>query len=143
MKTIVFIFALFVSVPMMAQTTKTSTGATLEVTIKNVTSSDGNVHINLHNKEEDFLKKDYKEIVVKPVNGQDIVVKFTDLPAGEYSVSVIHDVNSNKGLDANFMGMPTEPYGISMTGKNKYGPPSYDNAKFQIKNENQSIIISL
>lgn len=142
MKTIVIIFALFVSLPMMAQTT-TKAGATLEVTIKNVTSNEGKIRVSLFNTQDNFLEKNFKEVVATPINGKDVIVKFTDLPAGEYSASVIHDLNNNDDLDTNFMGMPTEPYGISMTGKNKYGPPSYDNAKFQMKNENQSIIISL
>jgi len=141
MKNVMLVLALLVSTSLYSQTTVVKNGSTLQVTVRNVTSSDGNVHINLHNKQEDFLKKDYKEIVVKPEKGKDITVTFTELPDGEYTVSVIHDVNSNKGLDANWMGMPTEPYGISIKGKNTYSPPSYDNAKFQIQGADQSIVI--
>ena len=35
------------------------------------------------------------------------------LPAGQYAVVVLHDRNNSGKMDKNFMGMPTEPVGLS------------------------------
>lgn len=143
MKKLTLVIALFASAPIFAQTAPVATGKTLEVTVKNIASSEGKIMVGLYNKKEAFLEKEFKMISSNPQLGKDIVIKFTDLPQGEYTVSVMHDLNNNGELDTNLIGMPTEPYGISMTGKNKYGPPSYDNAKFQISGEDKNIVISL
>ncbi|NJN52817.1 MAG: DUF2141 domain-containing protein [Gammaproteobacteria bacterium] len=54
------------------------------------------------------------------------------LPAGEYAIRVMHDVNGNSKLDANFVGMPTEPFGFSNDAAGSFGPPKWDAAKFTL-----------
>ena len=114
------------------------TGHTLTVHLKNVSASEGIVYISIYNSEEGFLKTAYKKHKVKAVANQGITVSFEGLPAGKYTVSAIHDVNNNGKLDTNFFGMPTEPYAISKDGKSMYGPPSFEDAVFEI-NQNQSL----
>jgi uncharacterized protein (DUF2141 family) len=38
---------------------------------------------------------------------------FRGLAAGTYAVAVMHDANRNGKLDKNFVGIPTEGYGVS------------------------------
>jgi uncharacterized protein (DUF2141 family) len=68
---------------------------------------------------------------------------FTDLPAGVYAVSVFHDENMNQKLDKNFVGVPKEGYGASNNPKKKMGPPSFEEAKFQLSGTEQSLEIKL
>ncbi len=65
-------------------------------------------------------------------NGQ-AVCMFTDIAPGEYAVSVFHDENSNGKLDRNFMGMPKEGVGASNDAAGHFGPPKYDDARFNYK----------
>src|SRR6266446_6242963 len=70
-------------------------------------------------------------------------IVFTDLPAGVYAVSVFHDENMNQKLDKNFVGVPKEGYGASNNPKKKMGPPSFEEAKFQLSGTEQSLEIKL
>lgn len=73
------------------------------------------------------------------------VIKMTisDLPSGEYAVTLFHDVNGNHMLDKNFFGIPTEPYGFSNNARSRFGPPKFDAAKFVLNQKHQMIEIAL
>lgn len=70
-------------------------------------------------------------------------IVFTNLPEGIYAVSVFHDENMNQRLDKNFMGIPKEGYGASNNPKKKMGPPSFEEAKFQLSGTLQVLEIKL
>ena len=57
--------------------------------------------------------------------------KFTDLPAGDYAVQVMHDQNGNDKLDTNFLGIPLEGYGFS-NNPNVMRRPYFDEARFEL-----------
>lgn len=59
---------------------------------------------------------------------------FDGLPPGEYAVAVFHDENANNDLDRNFLGIPSEGTGASNDAHNMFGPPSYSDARFQLRN---------
>lgn len=54
----------------------------------------------------------------------------SNLPAGDYAIRVIHDVNDNDELDTNYIGLPTEPYAFSNNAKGNFGPPHWQDVKF-------------
>jgi uncharacterized protein (DUF2141 family) len=58
---------------------------------------------------------------------------FADLPPGTYAVAVMHDENGNGRLDANFLGIPTEGYGVSNNHTHALSAPSWDESKFEVK----------
>ncbi|MCB1703655.1 MAG: MipA/OmpV family protein [Halioglobus sp.] len=55
----------------------------------------------------------------------------TDVAPGEYALLVYYDENSNREIDKNFIGIPTEPLGFSNNYRPK-GPPSYSSAAFTV-----------
>ena len=65
-----------------------------------------------------------------------------DLDPGEYGVRVMHDENDNNELDANFVGMPTEPWGFSNDAVGSFGPPKWQDVKFTVSGDT-SITINL
>ena len=67
---------------------------------------------------------------------------FEDIPEGTYAVSIFHDENDNGKMDTNFLGIPSEDYGCSNDASGFLGPPKWEDAKFQLK-ENTSIKITL
>lgn len=79
-----------------------------------------------------FFKKDYQNIHHKLKNGDTYIV-FDKLPAGTYAVSLYHDANSNKKLDTNFFGLPTEAYGFGNNARGIFGPPSFKNSSIEIE----------
>lgn len=104
----------------------------LEVTVTNVKEAKGTILVALFNSEQNFLKKKVDSLMVK-VSGNQAIVTFEKVKPGEYAVSVIHDLNDNRDLDTGFMGIPKEPYGFSNDARGKFGPASYEHAKFVVK----------
>ena len=80
----------------------------------------------------------------KPIQGfvleaeEQTLITTVSLPVGEYYVSVFQDINNNKQLDTNFIGIPKEPVGISNYSGSGI-PGGFDKHKVLI-NTNNSII---
>lgn len=116
--------------------------ANLNVTITNIESDEGKVVVSLFNSKETFLGKHYRQQVVSAKSGS-ISFDFKDLPNGDYTISAYQDKNKNGELDKNFIGIPMEPYGISMDGKSNFGPPNYQNSMFTIDGNSKKLSIKI
>jgi len=79
------------------------------------------------------------QIVLPPREG---TVRLTTdaLPAGDYAIRVMHDVNGNGELDSNMVGMPKEPWGISNNARGNFGPPKFEDARFTLKERAEQTI---
>lgn len=70
------------------------------------------------------------KIQAMPEGGR-VPLAFGDLAPGTYALMVFQDLNGNRELDQNFMGIPREPLGFS----NHYwakGPPAFSGASFDV-----------
>ena len=104
----------------------------LEVQVTGISQIKGDVFVSLFNQKNQWLKK----AVVgqkSTVDKGKLVLKFIDLPEGEYAISAYHDLNSNGALDTNPIGIPKEPYGFSNDAAGNFGPPSFDDAKIKVE----------
>ena len=72
-----------------------------------------------------------------------MVFTFEGLESGMYAVSLFHDENDNGKLDANFMGIPREPYAFSNNAKGFFGPPTFQDCQFEVVQGTKEIVISL
>ena len=70
-------------------------------------------------------------------------VVFRDVPQGVYAVSVLHDENMNGKLDKGLFGIPQEGYGASNNPGKKMRAPQFDEAKFSLSGQEQTIQIKL
>ncbi len=52
--------------------------------------------------------------------------------AGRYGIRLFHDVDADGVLDANAVGIPTEPFGFSNNAPLQFGPPPFSAAAFEI-----------
>ena len=139
MKKLVIIFFMSLSFNFMTLAQNTYT---ITVDINNIGSTDGAILLAIFDSEETFLEKGLKEARLTPEKGT-VTYKFEDIIPGIYTISAVHDLNDNGGLDTNFIGIPTEPYGVSKDGKQNFGPPSYKDAVFQLDKSDVNIIINL
>jgi uncharacterized protein (DUF2141 family) len=57
---------------------------------------------------------------------------FSNLEPGNYSVAAVHDENSNGKLDKNFVGVPSEGYGVSNNKTYALSSPKWDESIFTI-----------
>jgi uncharacterized protein (DUF2141 family) len=58
--------------------------------------------------------------------------RFADIADGRYAVSVAHDFNGNGKVDTNFVGIPTEPWGVSNNARPTLRPPKFDEGAFTV-----------
>lgn len=107
---------------------------TLTIVITNVSSSEGTIMVQIMSGEKEF-KGEQEAIasLMQRAQGDDMTFSTSSLPAGEYAVRVMHDKNGNGDLDANFVGMPKEPWAMSNNAKGNFGPPKWKDAKFDLK----------
>lgn len=116
--------------------------ATLTITVDNVNEAEGNVRIVVYD-EQTWLSREQwiaREIVPAP-EASSLSVVF-ELPSGTYAVAVVHDVNGNGRMDTR-MRFPREPYGFSNGIVPRFGPPKFEDARFDIGEEELSIAIEL
>lgn len=61
-----------------------------------------------------------------------VVCRFADVAAGTWAVSVSHDLNGNRKVDTNLLGIPTEAWGVSNNVRPTLRAPRFDEAAFKI-----------
>jgi uncharacterized protein (DUF2141 family) len=54
------------------------------------------------------------------------------LPPGSYALSVLQDLNGNRKLDTNFIGIPIEPSGSSNNAPARFSAPKFKDALFTV-----------
>ena len=72
-----------------------------------------------------------------------VTCRFSDVPEGTYSVSIGHDVNGNKRVDTNFVGMPTEQWGASNNARPNMRSPRFDEAMFKVAADAKEVVIDI
>jgi uncharacterized protein (DUF2141 family) len=107
-----------------------NTGQNITVTIDNVTSDEGKVLFALHTKDT-FMKGEGIDTAQSTIENGKVSVTFKNVQAGEYAIVALHDANDNGRMDFQENGMPLEAYGTS-NNPMFFGPPQYDEAKFEV-----------
>jgi uncharacterized protein (DUF2141 family) len=67
-----------------------------------------------------------------PAEATGVLCRFTDIPAGRWAVSVSHDLNGNRKVDTNLLGIPREAWGVSNNVRPRLRAPRFDEAAFEI-----------
>jgi uncharacterized protein (DUF2141 family) len=124
------------------QDTKTEKG-TLLILIKGFKNTEGSVRVALFNKGDKYPDSDAYRTSIKEVSANEELIKFEDLPYGDYAVAVIHDINNDGKLDKNLLGVPIEGYGFSNNALGKYGPPTWMQASFVFAGRDEAKVIDL
>lgn len=106
----------------------------LTVQVQNVNTEGGNIGMLVFNSSVGWPENRLvalKDIIV-PAHSGTVTVTVPDLPAGDYAVAILHDVNKNHKMDKNFFGMPKEQWGMSNNPHATVKAPSFDTAKFSL-----------
>ena len=124
MKSIVLLFSLFLI-------GMTNLEEKLLVKVNGLSSQKGQLMVAIYDHAEHFPKHDnaLKQLIVKISSNAPSF--YVTLPKNKkYAIAVYHDENTNRKLDKNFLGMPTEKYGFSNQARGVFGPPSFAEAAF-------------
>lgn len=136
MKTIAVLAAMLLGSLIHAQTGKTGN---ITATVPNVSGTEGNVRFGLYSAET-FMKSAPEFSVDAEIIDGKAIANFESVPAGTYAVLVMHDKNGNGKMDFDANGMPQESYGSSGNTM-PYGPPLWEESKFEFNGEKKDLEI--
>lgn len=135
------VFCLFIPAAS-AQSADDATG-TITVIARGCATDAGHVRMGLARAEEGFdAEKDFRTAAV-PVRDGTATHAFENIPYGTYAVRLFHDANDNGELDPNYMGIPKEAYGFSNDARDRFGPPSFDEAAFVLDADSLTTTINV
>jgi uncharacterized protein (DUF2141 family) len=76
-----------------------------------------------------------------PIPELPLLLRFDDLPFGQYAATVHHDENMDGELNTNLLGIPTEGIGFSGNPKIWRGVPAFDRTRFEFSANNARVSI--
>jgi uncharacterized protein (DUF2141 family) len=119
----------------------TAVAAEVTVEVRGIIGSDGAVLVAVYDSPEQWLRKPVRAVRLPAQPGQAVRGSLGDLPPGTYAISAIHDRNGNGKLDANVLGIPTEPYAYSNDASGFTGPARFEQARFSVGAEALALVI--
>ncbi len=98
---------------LMAQTqaAPAQSASTLTVRVTGIRNTKGKISLALY-RDSKWVENREAEIDAKTLSATAI---FEELPHGVYAVNLFHDENMNGKMDTNFLGVPVEGYGFSVS----------------------------
>ena len=104
----------------------------------------GFLRLALYDRPDQFLGSGALIVKSVPVSAAtEIEILIPDLPKGQYALSVFQDDNSNGRLDTNWLSIPKERYGFSNNPRSKFGPPDFNEARFEMTNGGINLKVQL
>ena len=110
----------------------------LTIEVNNLRNAKGVVQFALYNKDGSIPNQDYKKYY-KIQNGEIVngssVITFRNIPAGTYSINILHDENMNGKIDKGFI-LPIEGVGFSnFQSINLKNRPNFLKSSFELKGD--------
>jgi uncharacterized protein (DUF2141 family) len=78
-----------------------------------------------------------------PADAKGVSCRFNDVPEGTYAVSIGHDLNGNRRVDTNFIGLPMEQWGVSNNARPSLRAPRFDEASFKVAADARDVVIDI
>lgn len=113
--------------------------ATITVYVEGVNTLGGNIGVMIFRSSKGWPEENadaYRAVVV-PAHPGTVEVQVPDLPVGEYAIAVGHDVNINRRVDRNWLGKPTEQWGMSNNPHPRFKTPEFSKAKFDVTGDEE------
>jgi uncharacterized protein (DUF2141 family) len=110
------------------------------VEVHNVRPGEGRLMLVAYDSAADFSSKALAAAVQLRADAEQLSFQVCGLKGAVVSLSAFQDLNSNGKLDANAMGMPSEPWGASGKPSN-FGPPTWDAT--QVPVDGKPIVVKL
>ncbi len=110
--------------------------AVLTINVQNIKTDEGHIGCGLYGSADGFPMDGTKATTQwHQASTQGVTCQFKDLPPGTYAVAISHDLNGNQQTDTNFLGIPTEDWGVTNNARPVMRAPTFDEAKFDVKQD--------
>ncbi|MBU45212.1 MAG: hypothetical protein CMN76_18515 [Spirochaetaceae bacterium] len=74
------------------------------------------------------------------IKGTSATIQFSNLPPGNYALSVIHDENENRRMDKNLISLPKEGFGFSNNPATGMSLPQFEQSRFYVDSDKDTHI---
>ena len=118
-----------------------ASAATVQVKVDGIRNDKGAVQVALC--DAATYPKNCRYTATAPAQAGSVTVDVPDVPSGTWAALAYHDENSNKKLDTNFVGMPTEGYGFSNGAKGNFGPPKFKDTAITVGEGTTTALMTL
>jgi uncharacterized protein (DUF2141 family) len=105
----------------------------LTLSFPGLATKSGTVMIAVYDSAQGWTAGKAVRIAVASASDAEPRAKIPALPVGTYAVRVFQDIDGDGKMSKNPFGLPTEPYGFSRDAMGAMGPPTFDEAAFQVK----------
>ena len=119
-----------------------ASAAALTLTVDNIEKSEGTLRVGIFNA-DGYEAGDAVNGANITVDGDTVSATIEGLEPGEYAVKLFHDLNDDEQMATNPFGMPTEPYAFSNNARGRFGPATWDDAKFEIATDGAAHTITM
>ncbi len=121
-----------------------SHAADLVVRVSGLSAPLGQVGCSLFSSAKGFpMDNSSARVVWLAADAKGVTCRFADVPEGSHAVSIGHDLNGNKRVDTNFVGLPTEQWGVSNNARPNLRAPRFDEAVFKVAADAKDVTIDI
>jgi len=115
--------------------------AEVVVNVSGMTSAEGQIGCALFAGPEGFPMDNAKaQVQWRPADPGGVTCRFVDVPDGTHAVAVSADLNGNRKLDTNILGIPKEPWGVSNNVRPRLRAPRFEEAAFTVSSGRDTTI---
>ena len=107
-------------------------GQELTVEISGGEPGVGQILASLFDSQESYMVAPVAETTASVDGGGNAHLVFDGLPPGEYALSIVYDEDKDGELDTGFLGIPRESFGFSNNAEAHFGPPPFEEARFNL-----------
>lgn len=121
-------------------------GAAAEIVVRvsGVTAANGEIGCALFERDTGFpMDNTSARARWQTAAAEGVTCRFADVVPGRYAVSVVHDLNGNRRVDTNLIGLPTEAWGVSNGVRPTLRAPRFDEAAFVVKNNDGDTVLDV
>jgi uncharacterized protein (DUF2141 family) len=101
------------------------------VVVTGVRNAQGQVRVAICSRDR-FLQPECQHVDQAPARTGEVTVRIQNVPPGTWAAQAFHDEDGDGKIGTNLLGLPTEGLGFSNDARFRFGPPSFDDAAFQL-----------
>lgn len=106
--------------------------SSLVLKVEGLETARGQLLIGLYNSENGYETREEMIGRVVPVSNDTAIIRFEQIPVGQYAIKVFHDEDNDGKLDKGAFGIPSEAYGFSNNASDPFSAPEWSETRFSL-----------
>jgi len=111
-----------------------SVAADVDVTLTGVEARGGVLYVSLQSEADYMQPQATRGHMFETPSAGDLTFSWTDVPAGDYALSVLHDEDGDQQMKREQNGWPLEGWAVS-NGDTLTGPPTFADVKITVSDD--------